>query len=540
MPKASIVATSSQFSNVANISSTTPLLLNMPAGVQEGQWVMVVFTYMSLSGESYQYHVKPVDDVAWKRLFGRTGDTDATHYGTMTWVAYYAQYSPSLNRNFTSNNSSLRRMLPVCLAFADAPDPATWVVGQVCDRVTFGTSTTTVATGVTPPGDDYLIMGFFGERTAAAEADVASVVGATKLGFFGPSDNNPDTTLVITTEDGVKDTNSGSTTVTYSNPQTSNAVGLQLMIPPGGTIVVEPEPTPLVKAWAITNTGPKEGDLYYQTANGPKGVEQIWHLPPGYDTVAQMKAQPRFFIAHRGGSQWYPEMTLHAYTQSVAWGFPALEVSLGRTSDGVWVGHHDETIDRVTGIASGLRIGAYTWSEIQAMQVLSSTATQNPGQPNRPFMRWEEIAERYATTHVLFVDLKYEVGTTAYRNEFYLMLNDIPNSQQHIVFKYFGVLGAANNSTGMPIEVANMGYSRWGYFYETDLPNLATYQGRWDLLGAPYNAAQSFWDELLTYNKPIIGHICPSQAAVDTAFAKGASGVMVSGVGAVNPDPVIR
>lgn len=62
-----------------------------------------------------------------------------------------------------------------------------------------------------------------------------------------------------------------------------------------------------------------------------------------------MLSQPMFYVAHRGGSREWPEMSLHAYTQAGFWGVGALEVSLARTSDGVWFGLHDADINRTSG-----------------------------------------------------------------------------------------------------------------------------------------------------------------------------------------------
>jgi hypothetical protein len=48
-----------------------------------------------------------------------------------------------------------------------------------------------------------------------------------------------------------------------------------------------------------------------------------------------------------------------------------------------------------------------------------------------------------------------------------------------------------------------------------------------------WNAPQAAWDEILSYGKPVIGHIVPNLSAAQTAFNKGASGVMASGIRSV-------
>ena len=63
----------------------------------------------------------------------------------------------------------------------------------------------------------------------------------------------------------------------------------------------------------------------------------------GYPSVQDMLTQPEFYSAHRGGSADDPEMTMQAYRNSAKRGYGALEISLARSSDGIWFGLHDDT-----------------------------------------------------------------------------------------------------------------------------------------------------------------------------------------------------
>lgn len=65
-------------------------------------------------------------------------------------------------------------------------------------------------------------------------------------------------------------------------------------------------------------------------------------------TVREFIADRPFTIAHRGSDRDWPEMTARAYVGSTAAGAHALEMSLGRTSDGVWFGLHDRSLDRTS------------------------------------------------------------------------------------------------------------------------------------------------------------------------------------------------
>jgi glycerophosphoryl diester phosphodiesterase len=68
-------------------------------------------------------------------------------------------------------------------------------------------------------------------------------------------------------------------------------------------------------------------------------------------------------VAHRGGSASWPEHTQTAYTQSVWAGAHVLEISCGRTSDGVWFGCHDRSLERLGGPATP--VAQMTWAEVE-------------------------------------------------------------------------------------------------------------------------------------------------------------------------------
>ena len=250
----------------------------------------------------------------------------------------------------------------------------------------------------------------------------------------------------------------------------------------------------------------------------------------GFQSIAEMLATPGFTWAHRGGSLSYPEMSLYSYTQSVARGYGVLEVSLGRTSDGVWFGLHDQTTDRTSGGPYG-DASAQTWAQIQQQYIVVGQM----GAP-QPYMRWEEIVEAYGQTHLFVVDPKYAVG--AYRTEFLNMVKQTVGSERAII-KYSGVgSGAANLSNAAKA----LGFETWGFFYAGDASAtqggngaLQTWGPSWTLIGMDYNASQAIWDEALALGKSVIAHIVPNQAAYETAMTKGAHGAQVSGVAVVEP-----
>lgn len=253
---------------------------------------------------------------------------------------------------------------------------------------------------------------------------------------------------------------------------------------------------------------------------------EVRPFPTGYSSVTAMLTEPMFYVAHRGGSRYWPEGSLHAYTQSGFWGAGALEIPLARTSDGVWFGLHDSTLDRTSGV-SGVTASSITWAQVQTYQILGSMAASDPGQANQPYMRWEELMDAYYSTHVIFIDPKY---ASAHVTELLNMMDAMPGTPtERFVAKYYGV------SSFWSTPARARGYKAWGYFYQSDASNFATYQGNWDILGMDYGADQATWDAISSYGKKVIGHIVPDNTAAMTAIAKGADGLMVSGVKAVIP-----
>lgn len=234
-------------------------------------------------------------------------------------------------------------------------------------------------------------------------------------------------------------------------------------------------------------------------------------MPFGYASAEQMVASAPFFIAHRGGSRNWPEMTPRGMTESAARGVGALEISLGRTTDGYWFGLHDDTLDRTAGVTDSLMARNMTWEQVQ----------QYKNGTDRYYLL-EELVEPWAETHVLFIDPKYDNFRTA---ELFPILNRLI-APQRVVIKSYG------NNQRLANESRAAGYKSWGYYYPADFDSgmYAANRHVWDYLGIPYDAPTPYWDTIKLENKPIIAHIAPTLTAVEAGLSKGASGIMVSGV----------
>jgi hypothetical protein len=240
--------------------------------------------------------------------------------------------------------------------------------------------------------------------------------------------------------------------------------------------------------------------------------------------VDRLVQRPGFTVAHRGGSLDWPEMSMVGYRESVRLGANALEISLARTSDGVWFGLHDATLDRTSG-TSGFVAAQHTWSEVQA-HTITAGETNDPRQQPQPYLRFEELVAAYGRTHTIFVDPK--VVPTDHLGELFSLMAAVPDPANTFVAKGYCTAQA------WPLDAAARGLRTWGYYYGAELAAdpamLATTQERWSWLGLDYEAAPDAWRTLNATGKPVLAHIVPSRADADRALDLGAAGLVVSGV----------
>lgn len=248
--------------------------------------------------------------------------------------------------------------------------------------------------------------------------------------------------------------------------------------------------------------------------------------------VDQLLSTPRFSVAHRGGDLDWPEMSLFAYQKSVARGVNGLEISLARTSDGVWFGLHDVTLDRTSG-TKGFIAAEHTWAEVNSHRITSSHTT-NSTQPSRPYLRLETLVRAYGGTHTIFIDPK------AVRHQYYPELFDLLGTLVAHPTKTFVAKGYYP-SAQWSNAAKDRGYQRWGYFFASDLtrdPNaMVTSEGLWSILGLEYSASAAAWKTMLSFGKPVIGHIIHRKSDAGKAIALGARGLMISGVTEVLGQP---
>ena len=246
---------------------------------------------------------------------------------------------------------------------------------------------------------------------------------------------------------------------------------------------------------------------------------QMRAMPSGYPSIDAMVAQKGFLVAHRGGSASWPEMSMRAYTNSVAHGAGALEVSVGRTSDGVWVLAHDQNLKRVDPSAPDTPISQMPWSEVQRYR----TAGER-------ILRIEEYLEAYGRSHVTVLDPKYSAQQWAD------LARLLPaDAKSRVIWK------SAGDATWLAAQWKAAGWRCWGYAYAQHASDgsLEKWAPSWDYLGFPWDAPNLAWKVATSFGKPVWAHICPTKAAYDQGLQNGAAGCMVSGIMQVLPSPMV-
>ena len=254
-----------------------------------------------------------------------------------------------------------------------------------------------------------------------------------------------------------------------------------------------------------------EGSAQVWVHEAPQDVPaQMRVMPSGYPSIDAMVAKKGFLVAHRGGSASWPEMSMRAYTNSVAHGAGALEVSVGRTSDGVWVLAHDQNLQRVDPSAPATPIAQMTWAEVQRYRT-----------GGERLLRIEEYLEAYGRSHVTVLDPKYSAQQWADLAR--LLPSD---AKSRVIWK------SAGDATWLAAQWKAAGWRCWGYAYAQHASDgsLSKWAPSWDYLGFPWDAPALAWKVATSFGKPVWAHICPTRAAYDQGLQNGAVGCMVSGV----------
>lgn len=313
--------------------------------------------------------------------------------------------------------------------------------------------------------------------------------------------------------------------------ETSTSVSWSVLM--GALVDAKPDlRAPLPQAWAWVDITPDEattppasdptvevhgqGRVSVHVYDGASEVAAAMRpMPDGYKDIPTMLATRGFLVAHRGGSASWPEMSMKAYTQAVAHGAGALEVSTHRTSDGVWVLVHDQNLQGVDTSAPATPISQMTWEQVQQYRTKGER-----------ILRIEEYLAAYGSSHITVLDPKYSAASWS---ELALLLPT--TAKDRVIWK------SAGDATWLAGQWHAAGWKCWGYAYEQHATDgsLAKWAPSWDYLGFPYEAGEASWKVATGLGKPVWAHICPDKAAYETGLSKGAVGCMVSGVADVLP-----
>lgn len=259
----------------------------------------------------------------------------------------------------------------------------------------------------------------------------------------------------------------------------------------------------------------------FPTRVGPR--LSVWHnrtevpataarMPRGAASTQKLVEKRGFVVAHRGGSVSWAEMSMLAYTQSVAFGVDALEVSAHKTSDGVWACVHDQNLKRIDPSAPDTAVSQMTWAQVQQYR------TQG-----QPIIRLEQLIEAYGNSHVLVADPKYSAAEV---DEFMAFFNP-----ERTILKY------SFDATWLADRWRQAGFKTWGYAYgpHIDDGRMAQSAPHWDYMGMELVRDEDTFKRALQAagGKPVWGHILSTKEQYDRMMSWGAAGCMVSGVSSV-------
>lgn len=495
--------------SVARSTGGSALTVPAPDGIQDGDYLVgfvveqfAVAAHTPPSGWT-QIGYTLADSVA-------QGQTNNLRYCHAFGLA--VTDSDELPGSWTWTFPSARgRMVGVIIRVAgvDLADP---IAGHSTTVNTSGTTTATL-NGFTCDAAGALLVGLAtAQITAGNSHTVTAVSGAAALyGQWTEPDTEttsgtrtPATVITETVDAGP----TGTRTITWAGTTAQRGGHMLALRPAADGPPPDPEPAGLTP-YVMAGGTPQRITPHVLVGGAGQPVEV--HEARGGFTIDDLTGDTPFFVSHRGGSTvaGIPEMTLAAYANSVAAGYKALELSLARTSDGVWVASHDLTADRVCG-TSGFTFLSETWAEAQTLRTTVG---------DLPLNRAEEVFEAYSDSYVFFVENK--TGWPQYTEEVFDLM-ELYARPGSMVWKQWG---PADEWEWGELAIAR-GFGSWQYFYAESSGLIAPRTSAATLLGMNHDASQSAWDDALDPGLPVIGHVCNSIGARDDALSKGASGIM--------------
>jgi hypothetical protein len=492
-------------------SGSTSLSISL-AGVDEGE-----FMHVSLTAGDVSTGVTLPD--GWEVLAGPTTSTIGSR---RTWVLGKIKEAGDTAFVVAKAGTLVTRALIV--HGTGAQDPSAWQVGTFGKRANaVGTSTTSVAPSIDTAEDDTLVLASIFEATSAEDTTPQTLSGTGwELVAKIDDDASPDTTFIeqvlVAKKAMASAGTTGDATVTYQNSQANNGGGIQVALTAG-----DAPASPTVAVW----DGENEVEATVAVWDGENEVPAaaVIALPESFrsytvsDMEADFDADATVYWAHRGGSLDWSEMTMRAYTNAIFHGVKVLEYSAYLTSDGVFVGMHDATVDRTTALTGA--VSSLAWASLEGV------AVDAPVADGGTVSRVEDILETYGRSHVIVLEDKTYTNLSALLDIVEGILGE--DATEHVIVKSVGI-----GTSAVPIAAHARGFKTWGYYYGADAPGF-TNNSNYDYLGMDYAASSGEWSSITALGKPVIGHVVPDLTAANTCLSRGAKGLQVSGVTAVVP-----
>lgn len=233
-------------------------------------------------------------------------------------------------------------------------------------------------------------------------------------------------------------------------------------------------------------------------------------------TVETLLKTTPLYIAHRGSGDNWTEHSMQAYSQSVAHGIAAIEVSVSSTLDGVMVCHHDTTLARLTG--DPRRISEVTFADLSALS-LDARQWLGPAASLHAIPTLKDVLDKFARTHVVFIEDKQGTNT----QELLDVMDGYPDSVNHLVWKQ-SCLGAHTAA------VQSRGYKVWGYFDADQEEFLEAVVPALDLVGLSVDASDSLFRRIVAFGKPVISWEVHLRSQRDRLMELGVQGMMCSNI----------
>jgi hypothetical protein len=492
----SVVGTPTTATTGSTTSATTTI--DVPAGVQDGDWLLVAWRDQNSVG------TQDMTNAAFERITAPF--VSASSLGRITGIYRHIVTdagSEPASYSFTRSGTATRRIGVMWIARPDDPD-GTFEVSGYSTPYEGVTGTDRGAASYAGDGLTFVVAG--GEFSAGADHALASV----PAGY---------TTIATAATDGA--VASVSRTAGWVGYKTSTgtvaAMAVDFVGAPTALAVqsvtleyVPPVVIPPTQATVeVVGVGTANLSVWTGTAEVP--ITRLEALPHTSYSITEMEADIAadrdVYWAHRGGSLDWSEMTMRAYTNAVWRGCRALEVSVRRSLDGVWIMSHDATLSRVTG---GVKTSAISTTNAATMLDTPVVVPASGG----VIGRIEDVLP--AWPRMLWI-IDNKTGESP-AELFTIIKALIPDWQDRVIIKIDGAQPVAHFSTAQAA-----GFKTAAYFYgDTTDAKITQNMPYVDYPGMDYNAGQDRWDYVAAFAKPIWGHVLPSLSAKDTAKTKGA------------------